>query len=249
MTKPTALIVDDIKAEAEVLEHLLSLRNDVDIIALETKPEKAIELIIKKNPDLVFMDIEMPNLTGFDVVNQIKENGINPTLIFTTGYNDYAIKAIKHAAFDYLLKPIDIDTLNETLDRYFSTNKINNFDLKVQKLVEKLESRKIKFNTRTGFILVELDEIAYFEAEGSYTRVFFINNEKELLTLTMHQVEKQLEDFEFIRTRRDFLVNLKYITSVNRRTRTCLMKYNGQTLELPISRRHMKEFDESRFIK
>lgn len=112
------IIIDD---EAEVrnrLESLLHKCDKIKVLAKEGVPEYAIKKIQELKPDLVFVDVEMPRLNGFEVVKQVRESMFNPTFIFVTAYNQYAIKAIKNEAFDFLLKPVDIEELSETLDRY-----------------------------------------------------------------------------------------------------------------------------------
>jgi DNA-binding NarL/FixJ family response regulator len=120
MKEITCIVLDDEKEARERLVILLSKVEGIKIIGIEGEPEKAIESITSKIPDLVFIDVEMPRLTGFDVVREVRKNNVNPDFIFVTGYNQYAIKAIKKEAFDYLLKPVDIDELNETINRYKS---------------------------------------------------------------------------------------------------------------------------------
>jgi DNA-binding NarL/FixJ family response regulator len=121
MREITCIVLDDEKEARERLVILLSKVEGIKIIGIEGEPEKAIESITSKIPDLVFIDVEMPRLTGFDVVREVRKNNVNPDFIFVTGYNQYAIKAIKKEAFDYLLKPVDIDELNETINRYKSS--------------------------------------------------------------------------------------------------------------------------------
>lgn len=111
-------IVDDEKDAVERMAILLSKFEAVRISGMETDPEQAVIAIIGKNPDLVFADVEMPKLSGFDLVKRIREKGADPGIIFVTGYDQYAIRAIKNEAFDYLVKPVDIDDLKESLDRF-----------------------------------------------------------------------------------------------------------------------------------
>lgn len=118
MRSLTCIILDDERGPRERLAILLSKIEDVKIIAIEENPETAIETIIQKNPDIVFIDVEMPRLSGFDVVKEVRKAIPNQDFIFVTGYNQYAIKAIKEEAFDFLLKPVDIDELKETILRY-----------------------------------------------------------------------------------------------------------------------------------
>ena len=122
MKKITCLIIDDDEHARDRLESLLKMRKEIEVLAKIGDPDEAVKEIIYHEPALVFIDVEMPRKSGFDVVKEVREAGFNSTFIFATGYNQYAMKAIKNAAFDYLLKPIDIDDLNETLERFNSQN-------------------------------------------------------------------------------------------------------------------------------
>ena len=113
-----AIIIDDEKEACDRLESLLSNFKNVKVIAKIENAEYGIKKIVELIPGIVFLDVEMPGKSGFDVVHEVREQNVNSTFIFVTGYNQYAIKAIHNAAFDYLLKPVDIDDLQEALERY-----------------------------------------------------------------------------------------------------------------------------------
>lgn len=123
MKKISCILVDDDPLAVDRLENLLLLSQTTTSILKICDPSKATALILAKRPDLVFIDVEMPRISGFDIVIEVRSNLFFPSFIFTTGYNQYAIKALKAEAFDYLLKPIDIDELNETIERYFNKHK------------------------------------------------------------------------------------------------------------------------------
>ncbi len=117
MIRKTAIIIDDEEAGIANMERLLGYCDDIKVVAKTKNPEKAVELITEKKPDILFLDVEMPRMSGFEVLEITRNQGLNPVVIFTTGYNQYAIKAIKAQAFDYLLKPIVLDELKETIAR------------------------------------------------------------------------------------------------------------------------------------
>jgi len=118
MNTLSCIILDDEKGPRERLAVLLSKMEGVKILGIEDDPETAITNITHKNPDLVFIDVEMPRMTGFEVVTALHKTRPGRDFVFVTGYNQYAIKAIKKEAFDFLLKPVDIDELKETIERY-----------------------------------------------------------------------------------------------------------------------------------
>ncbi len=131
------IIIDDEQEACDRLERLLSKISGVEVIAKEKNPDTGIKEAVSLTPDIVFIDVEMPGKSGFDVVGEIREKKVFPTFIFVTGYNQYAIKAIRNAAFDFLLKPVDIDELKETINRF------NELQKEKQKIIlpEKLKSQ------------------------------------------------------------------------------------------------------------
>jgi DNA-binding NarL/FixJ family response regulator len=125
MEKIKVIVVDDEKDALNRMGDLLKLFDHVELISKEFEPEKAVDRILKTKTDLVFLDIEMPRMSGFELIKKVHEKSVFPTFIIVTGFNQYAIKAIKAEAFDFLIKPIDIDDLHECLERY--DRKINHF--------------------------------------------------------------------------------------------------------------------------
>lgn len=118
MNKITAVLVDDEKLSLNRLTDLLRLFPNVEILAKEFETESAIERIVKTKPDIVFLDIEMPGMTGFTLIEEVRKQFVFPKFIIVTAFNQYAVKAIKKEAFDFLIKPVDIDDLKECLERY-----------------------------------------------------------------------------------------------------------------------------------
>lgn len=118
MKQYTCIIVDDEAHVAGHLEHLIRNFTDLDVLKVETDPEKAIKQICRLKPEIVILDVEMPKKSGFEVISEVRKNHVHPEFIFVTGYNHYAIKAIKESAFDYILKPVDVDELNECIARF-----------------------------------------------------------------------------------------------------------------------------------
>ncbi|GAB4299567.1 MAG: hypothetical protein Kow0098_26200 [Ignavibacteriaceae bacterium] len=137
MDKITCLIIDDEREACDRLESLLLKIPGITVISKETDPDMGISKCTESSPDIVFLDVEMPGKSGFDIVNEIRNANEFPTFIFVTGYDQYAIKAIRNAAFDFLLKPVDIDELNEAVQRFIEQKK----KLTEKHLPEKLKSK------------------------------------------------------------------------------------------------------------
>lgn len=246
--KIKTIIVDDEYEGLEILNNLLINYPEIQIVAQCTNVDEAIEAILKHLPDLIFLDIQMPVKSGFDVILEMKRLQIShPYVVFTTAYDKYAIQAIKIAAFDYLLKPIDMVELQNTLNRLkvniLKSNFVHRIDI-LCKNIEKLHEPKLKFNSRTGFIIVDIDEIFYFEAQGNYTTVFFNNDKNEMLSGNIGQIFKMLPSEKFHKINRSYIINLDYLKSVNRKNKICTIEKENFKVNLPIVSEAIKELEK-----
>jgi DNA-binding NarL/FixJ family response regulator len=117
------ILVDDEALSLNRLHDLIKSVGGIEVVGMSSQPEEALKLIIEHNPDVLFLDVEMPLMSGFDLLKKVREKGLNPHVIFTTAYDHYAIKAIRAEALDYLLKPVDVDELKEAIVRIQSQKK------------------------------------------------------------------------------------------------------------------------------
>lgn len=206
------IIIDDEKLARERLLRLLaSYADSIDIIAEAADGAEAIEKIDSLQPDLVFLDIEMPNYNGLDVLKKITED---PLVIFTTAYENYALKAFENNSVDYLLKPIEKERLAICMDKLRKnsitklnkTKLISELDLNIE--VQKPKSMPVKIGDKT--ILLKYDDILYFEASDKYVEIFTINNQKYIVEYSLTQLAAKLPD-HFIRIHRSHLVNMNNV--------------------------------------
>ncbi|RZJ68188.1 MAG: response regulator transcription factor [Flavobacterium sp.] len=183
------ILIDDEKHAIVTLQHMIEKFDDVEILATTQKSTEAKELIEKHKPDLVFLDIEMPFMNGFEVLEQFAD--INFKVIFTTAYNQYAIKALRVNALDYLMKPVDKDELREALDKFVNNELFTTHEQLQQ--VSQFSSGKIQdtlaLSTQEGLHFVKVDDIMYLEASGCYTYIIMNDGVK-------HLVSKNLAIFE-----------------------------------------------------
>lgn len=208
-----SIIVDDEKHSRETLKNLVTeYCIGVDVIECVENVSRAIESIKTHKPDIVFLDIELQTGTGFDVLEKIK----NPTfeVIFTTAFEQYAIKAIKFSSLDYLLKPIDVEELQAAVEKARSKKDKDLYNKKLDNLLDNLrqpqaELNKICLATSDGFEFVDVHDILYCKAEGSYTLFILNNNESLLVSKHLKEYENLLTDQHFIRVHNSFLINLK----------------------------------------
>ena len=209
-----AIIIDDEKHCREGLAIMLSRYcPEVEVVEQCANGKSAIKLIGQHQPDLVFLDIEMPGMNGFEMLEYC--TGFDFGIIFTTAYNEYAIKAIRHSALDYLLKPVNKHELVDALARA-KENKKNNASAKINQLLDSLNHVKsparIALPTMEGLIMVDIKDIIYCESENNYTR-FHLQNEKNVfVSKTLKKAELLLHGHSnFFRIHHSFLINMDYI--------------------------------------
>ena len=236
----TIIVDDEKKAISSLRQHLIN-HKQIHCIGAYNNPEEAIEQILTEKPDLLFLDIQMPNKTGFDIVKEIRSDNYLPHIIFVTAYEKYAIEAIRHAAFDYLLKPIHPKELAHSLERIEKQQENLEFPTKIERLIDKLsQTKQLKFNTSSGFIILDTDDIIYCEACRNYCEIYLSDDRHEVLTMSLNNVGKLLPESSFFRISRFHIINLKYLVRVERRTHIAYLKDDSDTIELKISPRNSK---------
>lgn len=230
----TAVIIDDEIKKANYLKSMLEKSTgEVILKGIATNAEDGIKLILKEQPRLVFLDIELQTSTGFDLLNQIKE--INFSVIFTTAHEHYALKAIKFAALDFLLKPIDEDELKIAVNKAIkqqNENSVNkNIEVLINNLNQKNNQKKIAISTNTGIIVVEIKDIIYCKADGPYTRIY--SPAGELLSSThLKEFENLLAEFGFFRIHKSYLVNLTEIRKYKKSEDAHVIVSNGDRVDV-----------------
>lgn len=213
-----AIIVDDEYLARQRIIKLLKTHPEIKVVAEAKNGELAVESINMKEPDLVFLDVQMPDFNGFEVVKKIKPKK-TPYIIFTTAYDSYAIQAFNIHALDYLLKPIDEDRFNESMEtllKHFEVIKASIFNKKLMKMVRSFEHpqddyiHQIMITDRGWEHEIDLDNVIYIEANGNYVNLK--TSEKiYLYRATMSTLSEQLNPTEFIRIHRSTIVNRRFI--------------------------------------
>ena len=241
----TVMIVDDDLSSQQVLKHHLNTISGVVIIAVASGADEAYRMILEKVPDIIFLDVEMPGKSGFDLVSDLYKLKIHPCVIFQTAYDKYAIEAIRAAAFDYLLKPVDREELLEAIAKFKASR---NQDPKVnpdERRVPQIDPiRRIRLNSKKGFILVDPDDIHYCIADWNYTDVYYGNDQKETLCINLRKFYEQLPAQSFFRINRSTVINLKYLSGVSRMDHQCTLNIHGKILRFSTTREHIAELEE-----
>ena len=236
-----AIVIDD---ELHCLETLSILVKEwcpqVQLIDQCRSAKQGLEAIEKIKPDLVFLDIEMPVMNGFELLEQFKE--IPFAIIFTTSYDQYAIKAIRFSALDYLLKPIDPSELKNAIKK---VEEQRHFPLaeQFQMLLRQINGKNTGFNkiavpTAEGFELIPSGEVLYLEANDNYTHLFLKDKNKVIACRTLKEMEEQIRDFTFfIRVHHSYMVNLNEVAKYVRGEGGYLVMSDGSSVNVSRSRK------------
>jgi two-component system LytT family response regulator len=233
------LIVDDEPEAMDLLIMILDRIDGIQVIGTAESVNEAYQKTLGLNPGLILLDIQMPGKDGFELVRMVDESQMDPGFVFITAYDEYAIRAIRASAFDYLLKPVDPGELEMVINRFREKNHRNNVHSRITELLANLgKNKRIKVNTRTGFIIIDTDDILYCNAAGNYSEVHLVNGRKEIVTSNLGNFMEQIVHDNFFRISRSALINLRYLTQVDNKKGTCTIKCNAAiVLKIARSRR------------
>ncbi len=238
--KIRSIIIDDEQSSRENLQNILKQNcRNVEVIASLSTALEGIEALEKYCPDIVFLDIKMPKTTGFDFLESLKE--IKFEVIFVTAYDQYALKAIKFCALDYLLKPIDINELINALGKVEKKllEREENHRMKIflQNLQNEKQTKKIALPTMDRILFVEINHIIRCEGENNYTSFYLDNGERIFVSRTLKEFEDLLSDFNFIRVHRSHLINLVKVKSYVKKEGGYIVMNDGSKVNISRQRR------------
>ena len=214
MARIRSLIVDDEPLARARITELLARESDIEVIDQCANGKEAVSAIIAEEPDLVFLDVQMPELSGFGVLEQLAGRRL-PVIVFVTAHDAYALRAFEVHALDYLLKPFDRDRFSQTLDRARETitsRTSGDFDRRLGELLGHLGDGKrylsrMVVKGEEASVLVQVKDIDFVESAGNYIKVC-VGNDRYLLRETMNSLESSLDPAQFVRIHRSFIVNL-----------------------------------------
>jgi len=232
-----AIIVDDeLNAIRSLKWEVDKFCEDIEIVDSFTNPIEAISAINYLKPDCIFLDIEMPEMDGFQLLNNLKYKNFD--LIFTTAFDNYAIRAFKANAIDYLLKPIDTDDLLASVAKIKNNKDKNTLGLDLEHILKSIVPAKTKKKVPLAFsgktVFVNSDEIMYCKSDGNYTEIFFKEQKKEVLSKKLKDVELLLKSENFFRVHKSYLVNVKCIKEFVKSDGHYLVLENNVTI--PVAR-------------
>lgn len=237
-----AIIVDDEPYCCEALDTLLSRYcPQVKVAGICYSGKDALQEIKEQEPQLLFLDIEMPQMNGFELLQKIPKPGFD--LIFTTSYDQYAIKAIRFSALDYLLKPIDRDELQAAVNKVTERNQpplTQQLELLLQKIqTPARQINKVAMPTLEGLQMVTVDTIISCESDSNYTIVFLKNKQKIVVSRTLKDIEEMLEDYSFVRIHHSYLVNINEINKYVKGEGGYVVMSDGSAVDVARSKKEL----------
>lgn len=237
-----AVIIDDEpKAIQSLAWELSNFENDIEVTATFSNPEDAIVFVENTSIDCLFLDIEMPTMDGFQFLDQLKHKDF--AIIITTAYNEYAIKALKEEAIDYLLKPIDSDDLEKAIEKIkkhkskgFNSDK---FERMLLNFNDRFNNKKITINTDGKLLFLEPDEIEFISSDGNYSTINFINGKKLMVTKKLKEMNDLMPENQFFRIHNSYIINLYKIKEFFKAEGYVILNNNQK---IPVSRQRKSEF-------
>ena len=236
------ILIDDENNSLEMMEWLIKTYcPQVSIDAMCNSSEKGIEAIRKFKPDVVFLDIEMPHMNGFDMLEQFDKLFFD--VVFCTAYDQFAIRAFKYSALNYLLKPVDPADLQETIRR-LEEKKSSPSKEQMEMLLQNIRSntkppvQRIALTTNDGMIFVSTQDILYCEAESNYTSVVLKGAKKILVSKVLKDIDETLSGNDFYRIHNSYLININHIKKYVRGDGGYVIMENDVTISISRSRRH-----------
>ena len=231
------VIIDDDDFARETLRDLLDGFPQFKLLKSISESGMAIKHLATLRPDIVFLDINMPEKTGMDVQKEIHDLQLKSKVIFTTSHREFVVEAFKNQAFDYLVKPVSKSDLYETLNRFFKqeTQTGTQIENKTQS-GQTGQDRQIVIKNAFGTLILRCDDIAYISADGGYTSIYLINGKTEVISKNIGKTEHLFSREQFYKISRSHLINLKYLIKTDRLNKKLILQFNNQTVQLKASR-------------
>lgn len=234
-------IIDDEPFSADLLRHLVEKHcPTLELTGVYTNSENALQAILRDPVELLLLDIEMPRMNGFELLSRLPANSV--TVIFTTAYDQYAVRAFKYSAVDYLMKPIDVEELKKAVDKAIHSGHVQRGQLDVLQQAHKSDAvpQRIALSTMDGLTFVDLRDIVHCESQSAYCYVHLADGRKILLSRHLKEISDILEPLGFIRVHNSHLIQPDYVAQYHRGEGGEIVLKNGRTI--PVSRSKKQEF-------
>jgi len=234
-----AVIIDDIEHTHKVITEIIKKYfTEIEIVGQAYDVKNGIEILSKKSPDIVFLDINLPDGTGFDILKQIEKRDFK--IIFVTAHQEYALNAIKFSAIDFLLKPLDEDEVVSAIKNTISIIKKDEEQLKIETFISNYKNQnskdqKIILKTQDSIYVTKVSDIIRCESDGNYTVIYLNNGSKILISKTLKEYNELLKEYNFIRIHKSHLINTDCIVKYEKRDSGIVCMNDGS--KIPVSHR------------
>ena len=237
-----AVIVDDEPASGQALALLLrDFVNEVELAGSASNAQDALELIRRVKPDLIFLDVELDGDSGFDLLEQLPDDG--PEVVFTTGYEQYATRAFRTSATDFLMKPVEVDQLRDAVRKVAEKLRVAAAEQRYGVLIRNWHGQgneQIALSSSEGFVFIKMSDLIYCKGDGAYTYFFLRNDEKITVSKNIGEFEPLLAPRGFFRVHKSYLINLSEMKRYVRGEGGYVVMSNGQSVD--VSKRRKEAF-------
>jgi two-component system LytT family response regulator len=244
-TTISAIIIDDEPDAIHLLEMYLRQFPFIEVIGQTNQPQKGLDLAKEYSPELIFLDIDMPDMNGLQVADKIQSVNLYSEIVFTTAHQQYAYDALGIEPLDFLTKPFCVDDLEIVIQKFKTKTEKKKLELKADKFLQsQLNVSTIKLPTVHGVLIINLKDIVILKSKGNYCHAHLQDGTTELITKNISAVVDLLNSPSFLLINRSTCINLNYLKQIDRKNNKCILGYNGKTIEQSISRNHLPYFDK-----
>lgn len=239
----SAIIIDDDPEAIYLLEMYLRQFPNICIIGKSTNPTEGLSLIIKDYPDLVFLDIDMPDMTGLEVAESFKNHNIHPEVIFTTAYQHYAYDALTIQPLDFLTKPFSLTDLKRVIDKYFVKLEKQKQKQKMDQFIQsQAVASQVLLPTQHALLFIDIKDIVLIKAKVNSTEVYLQDGSIETVTKRIGSLINMLQSTLIFQINRGTYVNLNYLVRIDKKKSICVIRYNNTNCEESITRSNLNNF-------
>lgn len=244
-TNISAVIIDDEPEAIRLLEMYLRFYPNVKVAGTETNGIKGLELVSQNLPELVFLDIDMPEMNGLKVAEHIHSENHYSEIVFTTAHQHYAYDALDVKPLDFLTKPFNIDDLKVVLEKFQEKIEQRKFTQKVELFIHSQSNApKVKLPTISGIVLVDIKDIVLVKSKANNCNLYLEDGSIEVITRNLVVIEEILNTSHFFRISRSAIINLNYLKRIDKKNLKCLVNFKQSVLEEEITRSNMAQFEK-----
>ena len=246
----SAVIIDDEPDAINLLEMYLRHFPEIEVAGTETKAKDGLRLVKELLPDLVFLDIDMPDMDGLQIAHRINSGNINSEIVFTTAHQHYAYDALDVEPLDFLTKPFCVDDLEIVLKKFKTKVEKKKLDRKLDQFIHQKDNPlKIKLPTVHGVLLIDIKDIVYMKSKANNCNIHLSDGSVETITRNLYVLIDMLNSTAFYKISRQTAINTNYLQYIDKKTQKCILQYNKTSHTEPITDNYIKSFEKLDFVQ